>query len=232
MLNLNCLGTMIVESLGRTAGAAPAMQANCQTSSSMDIAQGSWHKEIDGDGKLVGLALSGDGKAYETLVRRYQRLVYNVLYQIVLSHEAAADLTQETFLKAFKALGSFRQEASFKPWLLRIASNTALNHVRDRKEFGSLDELLEDNPGLEPSAHQDVEKEVEWRLSQAMLLDALASLSVRHRQFFVLRYQHDLSYEEIAAITGESETTIKSLLFRIREKLRKILADKMSEVDL
>jgi RNA polymerase sigma-70 factor (ECF subfamily) len=198
----------------------------------MDIAQESRQTEADGDGRLVGLTLSGDGKAYETLVRRYQKLVYNVLYQMVLSHETAADLTQETFLKAFKALGSFRQEVSFKPWLLRIASNTALNYVRDKKDSGSLDQLLEENPALEPPAKQDVEAEVAWRLSQAMLLDALGSLSARHRQFFILRYQHDLSYEEIATITGESETTIKSLLFRIREKLKAVLAERMSGSDL
>lgn len=181
------------------------------------------------DGQLVAVTLSGNRKAYEALVRRYQKLVYNVTYQLVLDHEAAADLTQETFLRAFRSLSSFRRDAPFKPWLLRIASNAALNYIRDSKNCGSLDAILEDNPALEPRDNQDVEAQVEWRLTQSRLAAALAQLSARHRQFFILRYQHDLSYEEISEITGEPGTTIKPLLFRIRERLRQILGGQAAE---
>lgn len=181
------------------------------------------------DAQLVRQTLSGEHKAYEVLVRRYQKLVYNMLYQMVPSHETAADLTQETFMKAFRALSTFRQEAKFKPWLLRIASNSCINLLRDRKECDSLEALLEENPQAEPPGRVDVELEVEWKLSQQMLNDALTKLPPRHRQVFMLRYQHDLAYEEIAEVTGEPVTTIKSLLFRIRETLRKNLANMMSE---
>ncbi|HEY9784069.1 MAG TPA: RNA polymerase sigma factor [Candidatus Obscuribacterales bacterium] len=187
-------------------------------------------EELD-DAQLVRATLKGNRRAYEILVRRYQKLVYNVVYQMIRSHEAASDLTQDTFLKAYKALGTFRTEAKFKPWLLRIATNSCLNMIRDTKDYDSLEMILEENPHAEPPSRQDVEEEVEWKLTQQMLNDALMKLSVRHREVFILRYQHDLSYEDIAETCGETVSTIKSLLFRIREKLRKILADEMSEYD-
>lgn len=177
------------------------------------------------DSSLVKACLNGDKRAYEVLLRRYQKLVYNVLYQMVHSHEMAADLTQETFLKAYRALGSFRTEGKFKPWLLRIATNTCLNAIRDNKEHDSLDDILEENPGAEPAYDEKIEELVEWRLTHKKLEDALKQLPMRHRQVFILRYQHDLPYEEIAEVSGEPVSTIKSLLFRIREKLRKMLAE-------
>ena len=179
------------------------------------------------DNQLIRLTLSGDKKAFEVLVRRYQKLVYNVTYQLVKSHETASDLTQETFLKAFASLSTFNQEMRFKPWLLKIGSNSALNTLRDRKDVDSFDAMLEDNPQAEPPGKHDVEKEVEWRLSQTMLSDTLDELSPRYKQIFLLRYHNDLSYEDISEITGEPQTTIKALLFRIREKLRKKLTAKM-----
>jgi RNA polymerase sigma-70 factor (ECF subfamily) len=176
------------------------------------------------DSQLVSKTLSGDLKSYESLVRRYQKLVYNVIFQIVRSHETAADLTQESFLRAFRGLKSFRTGMSFKPWLLRIATNASLNWIRDNKRADSLEALLEESPQQEPAATDDVEKQVDWCLSQSMLYEALAQLPARHRHVFVLRYQHDLSYEEIAQIMAEPETTIKSLLHRVRARLKQILS--------
>lgn len=183
------------------------------------------------DQELVALTLRGDSHAYEALVRRYQKLVYNVCYQLLQNHEAAADVTQDSFLKAYKALASFRRDAAFKPWLLRIASNTALNKIRDEKhrDHDSLDYIMEEKTAPEPVSSKDVAEEVEWRLSQAMIAQALLQLPARHRHIFLLRYQHELSYAEIAAITEESETTIKSLLFRTRERLRKTLEQQMTD---
>lgn len=184
--------------------------------------------EIAADQSLVALTLAGNKKAFECLLRRYQKLVYNVVYQMVQNHEAAADLTQDTFLKAYKALATFRGNSPFKPWLLKIASNSALNYIRDSrgKSAESLEEMLEENPHAEPSSNERVEETVEKYMSQAKLAEAISTLTVRQRQIFVLRYQHDLPYAEIASIADETESTIKSLLFRIREKLRKIMLEK------
>ena len=192
-------------------------------------------REIDklDDCQLVALTLSGQKRAFEGIVRRYQKLVYNMIYQMVTSHETAADLTQETFLKAYRSLGSFRNDARLKPWLLKIASNAALNQIRDSKSkyFDSLEELLSESPQAEPQSAGSLEKEVELRFSQAALLRALELLSFRQRQIFVLRYQHDLSYADIAQVVDESESAVKSLLFRLREKLRKMLLEELKVED-
>lgn len=179
------------------------------------------------DAELVVKTRAGDNKAFEILVRRYQKLVYNVIYQMIRNHDSASDLTQETFLKAYKALPSFDSAKSFKPWLLKIATNSTLNTIRNQKGLQSLEELLEINPQAEPASTEDVEKEVEWRVSQHMLFDALGQLPIQQRKTFVLRYQHDLPYEEIAEISELSVSSVKSLLFRARENLRKILTEQM-----
>jgi RNA polymerase sigma-70 factor (ECF subfamily) len=180
------------------------------------------------DNQLVAITLRGDNRAYEMLVRRYQKLVYNVVYQLVQNHEYAADITQDTFIKTFRALASFRQDAAFKPWLLRIASNTGLNKLRDEAQrrhesLGWSDD--DDEPMVDVPSKVNVEQEVELRLSQAALIDALKQLPARRRHVFLLCYQHDLSYAEIATITGETESSIKALLFRTREQLRKMLQE-------
>lgn len=177
------------------------------------------------DQTLIDLAQGGDSKAFERLLRRYQKLVYNLLFQMVRSHEVAADLTQDTFLKAYKSLKVFRRGANFKPWILKIATNSCLNYVRDNKQVSSLDALLEAEPGMEPVSTVHVEREVELKISQQELFAALEQLSSRQRNIFVLRYHNDLSYDDIAAIAGESVPTVKSMLFRVRDKLRRILAD-------
>ncbi|HEY9677196.1 MAG TPA: RNA polymerase sigma factor [Drouetiella sp.] len=177
------------------------------------------------DQTLIDLASRGNMKAFEVLLRRYQKLVYNMLFQMVQAHDVAADLTQDTFLKSYKALHTYRNGAPFKPWILRIATNTCLNHLRDNRRSTSLDALLEDDPGLEPVSSIDVERDVELKITQQELFDALSKLNARQRNIFILRYQNDLTYEDIASIAGESVTTVKSMLFRIRDKLRKMLMD-------
>jgi len=176
------------------------------------------------DSQLVRLTISGDGKAYETLVRRYQKLVYNVLFQMVQSHEQAADLTQETFAKAYRGLKTFIDGASFKPWLLRIATNNCLNELRRKSQVvDSLEAMLEENPHAEPVSRENVEAMVEMRMTQQDLVKAMTQLTPSQRQIFVLRYSYDLSYEEISQTTGLPLTTIKPILFRVREKLRKLM---------
>ncbi len=181
------------------------------------------------DGTLVSMTLSGNGKAYETLLRRYQKLVYNVLFQMLQNHDTAADVTQETFIRAYRGLSGFRQSARFKPWLLKIATNAGLNQIRQSKirEFESLDAVLDENPAVEPASRENLEEELDRRFSQVMLADALRAISPHNRHVFVLRYQHDLTYAEISDIVDEPETTVKSTLHRVREKLRKILSEKI-----
>lgn len=175
------------------------------------------------DRNLINLVLSGDGRAFEALVRRYQKLVYNFIFQMVRSRERAADLTQETFLKTYRHLNRFKKELRFKPWLMRIASNTALNSLRDERDHLSLDEMMDAEIPFDPADPVNVEQQVEYQLAAQELEAALAILTASQRSIFVLRYQHDFSYEDIATISNESVSAIKSSLFRSREKLRKHL---------
>ncbi len=182
------------------------------------------------DHELIALVVQGDRRAYEGIVVRYQRLVFNVIYQLVKNMDTAADLTQETFLKAYQALPSFRTGAPMKPWLLRIASNNALNYLRSLKSVQSLEQILEDAPALEPASHDNVEKGIEFKLTEERLAQVLATLQPQHRHLFLLRYQHDLSYEEISIILEQPVTTIKSLLFRVRTKVRQLMAEDAIEI--
>jgi RNA polymerase sigma-70 factor (ECF subfamily) len=182
------------------------------------------------DNEIIALVIQGNHRAYEVIVLRYQKLVFNVVYQIVKQQDSAADLTQDTFLKAFQALNTFRQGAALRPWLLRIASNTALNHVRSTKPYQSLEQLLEDLPGQEPASNDDVEKKVESKMNEERLMDVLETLQPQHRHLFLLRYQHDLSYEDISSVLDLPVTTIKSLLFRVRSKVRLLMAREIFEL--
>lgn len=175
------------------------------------------------DFALVSRSRKGDDKAFETLVRAYQKLVYNVIYQMTRDHDATRDLTQEAFLRAYRALPGFQADRSFKPWLLTIARNATLNHLRRVRGQDSLDELMESNSAMEPVARQSVEEEVEVRLSTSALNRALDDLPIKQKEVFVLRYQHDLPYDEIAAVTGTTLSSVKSLLFRARDNLRRAL---------
>lgn len=177
------------------------------------------------DFALVSRSRKGDDKAFEVLVRNYQKLVYNVIYQMSRDHDATRDLTQETFLRAYRALPGFQADRSFKPWLLTIARNATLNHLRRLRVMSenSLDELMESNSAMEPVARQSVEEEVEVRLSTSTLNRALDDLPIKQKEVFVLRYQHDLPYDEIAEITGMTLSSVKSLLFRARDNLRRAL---------
>jgi RNA polymerase sigma factor (sigma-70 family) len=165
--------------------------------------------------------------AYGHLVRRYQGLVLSVVFAMVKSEETARDLTQETFLKAFRALNQFDTRRPFKPWLLRIANNTTYDYLRARqnKEEVSLELIMEEEPGLEPFDHNDPADLAEHKLFIEKLSLALKLLPLRYRQAFVLRYQFDLTYEEIAEVMQESENNVRTLLFRSRDRLRKILLD-------
>lgn len=171
------------------------------------------------DSELIKFTLESNKNAFESLVRRYQKLVYNVVYQMVQDHQITADITQESFIKAYRALNQFDRERNFKPWLLKIATNSALSHLNQKPHLLSLEQILEEEAHMEPSSCENVEAKIELELSTQEVYAALIKLPIRQREVFVLRFQHDLSHQDIAEITGYSVSSIKSLLFRARENL-------------
>lgn len=168
------------------------------------------------EGGWLARAARGDRKARETLVRTYQDRVYRFLLRLSGNHDLALDLTQETFLRAFKALGRFEGDNP-GPWLFKIANHLFLDVVRSKKP-DSLEAAMES--GFEPGGEDEG---LEAALVAGDLAAALARLPVSWRQAVVLRHVEDLPYEEIAEILGVPLGTVKTWLYRGRDRLRILL---------
>lgn len=179
------------------------------------------------DTLLAFKAADGLDSAFESLVRKYEKLVSTCAYSIVGNTEDALDVSQETFLKVYKSIGSFKGESEFSTWIYRIAKNTALDFVRRRKQNTvSIDSSGEENEGFDiadESESASPEKKVLQKEKVQILRKAIDALSEEHREIIILRDMNDYSYEAIAESLGIETGTVKSRLFRAREQLRKIL---------
>ena len=152
------------------------------------------------------------------LVKATERSVYRFLKAMVRDEDAAQDLAQDTFVRAFQSLGTFRGEAQLTTWILAIARNLALNRAR-RAKLERRWHVVTDVPPDVADARADVEP-VEPRLTAA-----LAALPLRQREAAVLYYVEDLGIEEVARLTGRPPNTIKSDLHRARATLRAALEE-------
>jgi RNA polymerase sigma factor (sigma-70 family) len=180
---------------------------------------------------LVDRARGGDLKAYDELVRRYQERIYATIYHMTSNHEDANDLAQESFVKAFQALKSFKGGSSFYTWLYRIAVNKTINFLKQRKNrqhmsLNDLDFNAEHNPDL-VALISDKTPRRDAGLSelQGKLNEALLKLSDSHRLAVVLHDVQGLSHEEIAKIMHCNIGTVRSRLFYARQQLQALLAD-------
>jgi RNA polymerase sigma-70 factor (ECF subfamily) len=182
------------------------------------------------DAEIVLHALRGHEAAAREIVRRYQRPVYNLVSRIVRDPAAAEDLAQDTFLKIFRSLGTFDPRLRLSAWILKIAHNTALDHLRRaRFQFLSLDEDTGDEPGaanvLEDLAAVWPDRAAERSHLAAAIDAALDELRPEFRAALTLRYHEDLDYAEIAAILEVPVGTVKTFLHRGRLALARQLAD-------
>lgn len=172
-------------------------------------------------------AQDGNDAAFEVLVRKYERLVSTCIYSIVGNVEDTMDISQETFLKVYRSIGTFKGDSEFSTWLYRIAKNTALDFVRKKKQNTiSIDSSGEENEGFDipdESISSSPEKRALQNEKKEILKNSLEKLSDEHREIIILRDMNDYSYESIAKILGIESGTVKSRLFRAREALRKIL---------
>jgi len=180
---------------------------------------------------LVARARQGDLAAYDDLIKRYQERIYATIYHMTSNHEDANDLAQESFIKAYQALKSFKGGSSFYTWLYRIAVNKTINFLKQRKNrqhlsLNDLDFNTEHNPDLvalisEKTPRRDAGlTELQQKLNEALL-----KLSEPHRLVVVLHDVQGLSHEEIAKVMECNIGTVRSRLFYARQQLQATLAD-------
>ena len=166
----------------------------------------------------------GDANAFEYLVAAYEKNVYNLALRMTGNPEDAADMTQETFIKAYNSLSAFRGDSKFSVWLYRIATNVCLDFLRKQKKTQSFSLSMEDDDGEEgelelPDLRRLPEDELEKKLTRDAVQRGLAQLPEDARQILLLREIQGLSYEEIGEALGLEPGTVKSRIFRARKKL-------------
>ena len=177
----------------------------------------------DSDTLLVRQHLSGDPQAFETLFRKYQTPIFNLVTRMVRG-EDAYDLTQDVFIKALKALPGFRGDAKFSTWLFTIARHTCLNYIRHKGVIAedSLDEQLAENAAAEPTDEQmNVGKMCETRELQRVVDNILATLPAEARLLLILRDFEQMNYDEISHITELSIVNVKSKIHRARQLFKR-----------
>jgi RNA polymerase sigma-70 factor (ECF subfamily) len=167
---------------------------------------------------LVQRILSGDKAAGEQFVIEHYEAIFRFLRNLTGNKEDAEDLTQQTFLRAWEALPSFRGDSSLSTWLHSIAYREYIHWLRSRREFVPLDEIV-DMP--DEQANQNLEA--------VLLRWAIYRLDPEHREVFVLYYVQGFSVSEIAKIIGVPAGTVKSRLFFARQKLKELLSDVIPE---
>ena len=184
-----------------------------------------------GEPELLHRARRGDLTAYDELVRLYQERIYATIYHMTSNHEDANDLAQESFIKAFQALKSFKGGSSFYTWLYRIAVNKTINFLKQRKNrthmsLNDLDFNTEHDPDLVALiSDKTPRREAGLAELQEKLNAALLKLSEPHRLVVVLHDVQGQSHEEIAEIMDCNIGTVRSRLFYARQQLQSLLTD-------
>lgn len=169
-------------------------------------------KDMD-DAMLVKMTLKGDLRAFEELVDRYQKVLYNTVLRIVQNADEAEDITQTGFVKAYEHLTHYKTQHKFFSWLYRIVVNESLNALRRRRETQEIDSGLMASVKDPSESYEDSERE-------EYVDRALQMLTPENRAVVVLRHFQDLTYREISQILEIPEKTVKSRLFTARQLLK------------
>ena len=172
--------------------------------------------------ELVARFKAGDQAAFNQLVRLYQKRVYAVAFRMVRDVEEAQDLTQEVFIKMYKALEAYRGEASVFTWAYRTTVNMAINHLRRKKIISWVPLLEAEN---KPAEEKEGLSEVENERLKAAIAEAAKKLPPKQRAIFILRHYDELSNEEIAQIVGKSVGAVKANYFQALQKMKKYLGE-------
>ena len=175
------------------------------------------------DAEVVAEVLKGDRQAYAKIIDAYKTPVFNLAFRMTGRHEDADDLTQETFIRAYQKLHQFNREKKFFTWLYTIGINLIRNHLRKNKrnDFDrAADCIIPESPMQEYDGREGDLLSVD-RMKK--LEENMRKLPVDMREAIILKYQQDLTFEEISAITGDSVSTIKMRVYRGLEKIKVML---------
>ena len=181
------------------------------------------------DFTLIRAIQTGDNQAFESLVRRYQRQVANLIYLTMGNRDDVEDIAQEVFIRVYRSLPRFKFDASFFSWIYRITKNLCIDEIRKRKirKVLSLDFLTED------ALEKNKKNKDTFMPSDSMMTEekreviqkALQQLKPEYREVLVLREYEDLGYTEISETLGISLEAVKSRIFRARNELKNLLSD-------
>jgi RNA polymerase sigma factor (sigma-70 family) len=184
---------------------------------------------------LVKSAKVGDLDAFDSLTLMFRERLYSVIYNMTFNHDDAADLTQESFVKAFRSLSKFKEKSSFFTWIYRIGVNLTLSHLQKKKtrKFFSFDQCISD--GISPKDSEQFSSKESNSVRTTLLNElheklneALLKLSDKHRTIVVLFEIDGLSHREIASIMNCTEGTVRSRLHYAKIQLQSFLTDYIS----
>ena len=179
---------------------------------------------MDSEQTLIQRAQKGNHEAFAALVEEHQRYVYNLAWRVVKDENEALDLAQETFVRAWTALPNFRGQSQFRTWLYRIVTNLCYNRLPNlRRLLNDLGDNVMEDISETSSAFANPVSESESRETRKYLYQAIEALDENYRLLITLRYQNELSYEEIASTLNLPLGTVKTGIFRAKEQLRRSL---------
>jgi len=193
----------------------------------------------DPDLRLVERLMLRDERAFNVLVRTYEGRIFGLMVRMIGNRAEAEDLAQEVFVQVFKAIGSFRGESKLSTWIYRIAINLCKNrskylrvrHAGDEEQLDSVSEQVGSADAHRPTVSDIARPDdmVEGREAERIVRRAIFELEPSFRECLVLRDIEDLSYDEIGAITGLPEGTVKSRIHRARGQLKEIVERELGE---
>jgi RNA polymerase sigma-70 factor (ECF subfamily) len=188
---------------------------------------------------LVERLIARDERAFNALVRHYERRVFALILRMVGSRAEAEDVAQEVFVQVFKAIGSFRGEAKLSTWIFRIAINLCKNrnsylrvrHANEQEELDAAQERIDlgEAGGTNVAQTARPDEVMAGKQMERLVHDAILRLEPGFRECLVLRDVEDVSYEEISQITGLPEGTVKSRIHRARAQLKELVERALGE---
>lgn len=183
---------------------------------------------LNDEADLVARVQRGDLQAYEGLVRQHESIAFRTAYLITRDSQDAADVVQDSFVRAFRAIGSFRLDKPFRPWLLRIVTNQSLNRVRaSQRRANATQRFIRDASSSEPSPDDALAR----REQAERLLEALRQLAFDEQILITLRYLLEMPESEVAETLAIPLGTVKSRLHRTLGNLRKVIQRDFADLE-